>query len=354
MQTVNIKNFLQSFFMFFLIYIYFDNSAFISIYVKEALVLCYNTVIPSLFIFMVLTVFLSGWDGCRYIGIPFLPLFRLLKIGDLKTVSYCVLSLLSGFATGGYFLDRIKKENLCDKNALGIISILVSNNSPAFVITAVGTNMLGHFHSGLILYFSILISSFITAFIFSFLYPYPPLKNTKIQKLQSTDFISSLNNAVMSILYICGAVIFSYSLCKVVSLYTNDMLISSLISVLFEVTTACRIIIDNIGKNLYFICFALSLCPLSTCLQLKSCSKSGNINLKILILSKFVHIPMSLLILRIAVNLFPQSFAVYANGDIKINTYWNTPYISCCFLILSICFVIFFDKKIGVFTKSVK
>ena len=132
------------------------------------------------------------------------------------------------------------------------------------------------------------------------------------------------------------------------------MLIFSLFSALFEVTSACKMITDNIGKNLYLICFALSICPLSTYLQLKSYSKSYNINLKILMLSKLIHIPLSLLILRVAVNLFPQSFAVYSNGDIKVNMYWNTPYISCCFLILSICFVIFFDKKIGVFTKSSK
>ena len=351
MQKINIKYILQSVLVFIIIYIYFKNSIYINKYVKEALYLCYSTVIPSLFIFMVLTIFLSGQSVCKFIGIPFSPIFRLLKIKNTELISYCVLSILSGFATGGYFLNKIKEENICDNNGLGIISILVSNNSHAFVISAVGINMLGHIQSGVILYFSILFSSFITAFLCSFIYPYSTINNSKNIKASNTNFTSSLNSAVFSIITICGVVILSYTICKVVSLYTENLFISSLFSAIFEVTTACKMIIENTGKNIYLICFALSLCPLSTYLQLKSFNKSNNTNLKILLLSKFIHIPLSLLILRIAVNIFPQSFSVYANSDINVKMHWNSPQISCCFLILSVCFVILFDKEIGVFTK---
>ena len=354
MQRINIRYILQSALVIAAIYVYFTNVIYINGYVKEALYLCYNTVIPSLFIFMVLTVFLSGLPVCRFLGVPFSPVFRLLKIKDTKIVSYCILSILSGFATGGYFLNKIKEENLCDNNALGIISILVSNNSPAFIISAVGINMLGHIQSGIILYFSVLISSFITAFIFSFIFPYSCISNTKNINISDTTFISALNCAVISIVNICGIVIFSFSICKVLLLYSQNVYISSLFSVIFEVTTACKMIINNVGKNLYLICAALCFCPLSTYFQIKSFDTSNSINLKILMLSKIIHIPLSMLILRIAINLFPQSFSVYANSDISVNMYWNSPQISCCFLITAICFVIFFDKKIGVFTKSDK
>lgn len=354
MQKINIKYIFQSILFFIIVYAYFKNSIYINGYVKEALYLCYSTVIPSLFVFMVLTIFLSGQPICRFISAPFSPFLRLLKIKNLQIVSYCVLSILSGFATGGYFLNKIKEENLCDDNAIGTISILVSNNSPAFVISAVGINMLGHINSGIILYFSILISSFITAFIFSFIYPYSCITNSKNIKASNTNFTSALNEAVMSIICICGAVTLSYSVCKVVSLYNENLYISSLFAAFFEVTTSCKIITDNIGKDIYLICFALSLCPLSTYLQLKSFNKENIVNLKILILSKFIHIPLSLLILRIAVNIFPQSFSVYASNDIRVDMYWNSPQISCCFLMLALCFVILFDKKIGVFTKSDK
>lgn len=354
MQKYPIKNVVHFLVAAGVIYLYFINSAAFSVYVKEALQLCYNTVIPSLFIFMVFASYLASMNLCRFISLPFVPVFRLLNICDRKIISYCVLGILSGFAAGGYFLNRIREEFDCDKNMLGIISIILSNNSPAFVISAVGTIMLGSFYSGIMLYCSILLSSIITAFIFSFLFPYSqpvPVKNTDNTNMR---FSYAINSSVCALLNICGAVVFSYSVCKVISLYSKNMAVSVAFSVLSEVTSACSIITDCYGKNLYLVCIALSFCPLSTCLQLKSHINSSDFSLKILLLSKIVHIPLSLLIMRIAVNLFPQSFAVYASGDINVNMYWNAPHISCWLFILSICFVICFDKKIGVFTKAVK
>lgn len=329
--------------------LYFCNIKAINIYVKDALFLCYSTVIPSLFIFMVLATFLSGLKGVELLSLPFTALFRLLNIHNRKIISYCILSILGGFAAGGYFIDKIQKEYDCSENMIGVISIITSINSPAFVISAVGANMLGHISSGIILYFSILLSSFITAFIFSFIFPYSPLQCKKTDIIAADSFICAVSSSVTSIINICGIVILSYTACNVIMLYSQNILISSLFSVFTEVTTACRFIIEAFGKNLYMLCIALSFCPLSTCLQLKNCTENS-LNLKILLLSKFVHIPLSLLILRLAVNLFPQSFAVYASGDISVNMYWNAPHISCVMLLISLCFVICFDKKIGVFT----
>jgi len=349
MRITAFKNMLYCTFIVFYIFFYFKNADVAAVYVKESLYLCYSTVIPSLFIFMVLATFLSYLKCIDYLCLPFIPLFRLLNINNRKTMSYCLLSILSGFAAGGYFLDKINKENRCNENMLGIISIIVSNNSPAFVITAVGTCMLGHTASGVMLYFSILISSFITAFLFSFIFPFADISYTKNSNTTS-DFILAIKTSVNAILNICGIVIFTFSLCKVVSVYTGNLFVSVALAAFFEVTTACSIAVDTFGYNLYILCAILGFCPLSTILQLKSMGENHKMSFKILWLSKLVHIPLSLLILRIAINLFPQSFAVYANGDINVNMYWNAPHISIFMLLLSLCFIICFDKKIGVFT----
>ena len=354
MQRQNSKNYTIAVMAVLLIIFYFFNSAEISLYVQEAIYICYNTVIPSLFIFMVFTSYLSSVKGCEILALPFIPLFRLLNIHDKKIILYCVLSILSGFATGGYFLNRIKTEFNCNPNMLGVVSILVSCNSPAFVIVAVGANMFGNIYSGIILYCSVLLSCFITAFIFSFLFPYHTVHSVKTDITRHSDLSYSITDSVYAIVNICGVVIFSYSVCKVISLYIQNTAVSVAFSILSEVTSACRIIIDSYGKNLYLICAALAFCPVSTCIQLKSPIISRDFSLKILLLSKIIQIPLSLIILRVTVNLFPQSFAVYANSDIKVNMYWNSPHISCWLLISAVCFVICFDKEIGVFTKSSK
>ena len=347
MQIEKFKSFIQTFIIIFLIYFYFKNSKYLSVFVMEGLYLCYSVVIPSLFIFIVFTNYISNFGFIKILGYPFIPIFKLLKIKNTEIISYCILSILGGFATGGYFLSKIKKEYTPDENTIGILSILASNNSPAFVICAVGINMLGNYYSGLILYCSIMLSSLITAFIFSFIFEFSSPKTLKSTTVTPHNFVNSLNSSVISIIYICGAVVFSYSVCKAISLYTQNLAIYLVFSIFSEVTTACKVIIDLYGKNIYLVCCALTICPLSTCLQLKS---YGDIPLKILFISKLIHIPLSLIILRVAVNLFPQTFMVYANGDISVAPYWNAPQISCWLFIISICFVIFFDRKIKVFT----
>jgi len=349
MQIKIFKNIFYYMLILFVIYIYFKNAGIIAVYIKDALQLCYNTVIPSLFIFMVLATFLSGLKCTEFLSLPFIPLFRLLNIKNRKTITYCILSVLSGFAVGGFFLDKINRETNCNKNMLGVLSVIMSNNSPAFVITAVGTCMLGHTASGVMLYCAILISCFITAFLFSFIFPYTD-NSCGENDPGCCDFIYAIKTSVISILNICGIVVFTYSLCKVILIYTDNTLISVALAALFEVTAACSMAVNTLGSNLYILCAILSFCPLSTIFQLKSAGSNNKISFKILWLSKLVHIPLSLLILRILINLFPQTFAVYASSDISVNMYWNAPHISAFMLILSMCFIICFDKKIGVFT----
>lgn len=349
MRISYLKKSFQILFIVFLLLFYFFNSASIGNFIKEGMLICYTTVIPSLFIFMVIATFLPNLKYSNLLSKPLQPIFRLLKITDKKIVSYCFFGLLSGFATGGYFLNRINDEYECDENFLGVIAIIVSNNSPAFIVSAVGANMIGNVKTGIILYMSIIISSIITAFIFSFIFSYNIPKFRINKQYHKTGIAYAINSSVMAILNICGIVVFTFSLCKAISLYIQNPYILSIISSSLEVTCGCKIIIENFGKNLFLLCIALSFCPLSTCLQLHCKEKSYKI-LKMLLLSKLITIPVSVLLLRININLFPYSIATYASGNITTSIYWNKPHISCFFLIISICFVIMFDKKVGVFT----
>ena len=348
MQISNTKNILCSVFTTLFLYLFFTNIKAFSQYTFEALNLCYTTVIPSLYIFIVFTTYLSNTEFTPNLSTPFMPFFQLLNIKNKQIASYCLLSIISGFATGGYLISKLKNEYDCSKNMITVLSVLMSNNSPAFVICAVGLNMLGNISSGIILYISMLFSSLTTAFILSVLLPYNCDFADKISKKHNFDLTTAIHSAVSSMLYICGVIITIFPVCKVFQLHMRNIVFSTMLSAISEVTTGCHMIISNCGKNIYLICIALTLCPLSTYFQLKS--HCENLNIIPLLLSKIIQIPIALLILRIAINLFPQSFAVYAIGDISVKTYWNRPDISCCMLILSLCFVVFFDKKIGVFT----
>ena len=348
------KKYLQLFCLISCLFIYFKNAQTIMDAVKDGLLLCYNVIIPSLFIFLIICSILSETGCCEFMAIPFMPYFRLLNINNKRIVSYCILAILGGFATGGIMLNKITGEYQCDSNTLGILSILMSGNSPSFVILAVGVHYLNNLYLGIILYLSIMISSFITAFFMSFLYKPYSINATKNHLVVTNNSNNSIRNSVYSILNICGAVIMSITLCKVFNLYTTNSFILLIFSAFTEVTTACETVYSNYGANIYLLLLTLVIFPFSAYLQMKSVGDNNTFNFKILIFSRLIHIPISVLLLRIALNIFPLASNVYANGDISINTYWNKPQLSLCLLIISIMFTAILDKKSKVFTKRVK
>lgn len=348
---MNIKNLSQAVGVLFILSIYFYHSDVIVSAVKDALFLCYNTVIPSLFLFMIISSYISGLKSAGLLSLPFVPFFRILNITDRRIMTYCILSILGGFATGGIFLDRISQEYTADKNLFKILPLIVSGNSPAFVIIGVGLQFTGSMGSGVLLYLSILLSSYITAFIFSFIFPYSSVQYTNSNELIPITITDAVKTSVTGIINICGTVILAYTVCKVINIYTENLLISWAVSAFYEVTTSCSFINNHLQSNIYLYCISLCVFPLSALLQMKSFDRNNTIDFKVLILSKFFQVPLAICVLRILVNLFPVTASVYASSDIKVNMYWNTPYISCYLFILSICFVVLFDKKIGVFTK---
>ncbi|MEG3029413.1 MAG: hypothetical protein RR827_03345 [Oscillospiraceae bacterium] len=282
-----------------------------------------------------------------------MPLFRLLKIRNNNIGAYVVLSYIGGFSVGGYLLSYIKDLFAPHENALGILSILMCNNSPAFIIMAVGLGFLNNSKLGIILFSALTISSFMTAFVFSFIFRYPSL-TVGINKIPKTNsIVASINKGVIAILNICGTVIIASVVCKVISLYTDNVQVLMAVTGLTEVTAACVSGLALFGKNIYLFCVLLALTPLSTALQIKYFF-NGVLSLKILFLSKLLHVPLSLIIVRILVNLFPSAASVYLPTGQGVHLFWNSPPISVSFFIFCLIFIIFFDKSINIFTEKKK
>ena len=351
---MNIKKIIIFLCVYLSVIIYFFNAEYIVAYVSQAVYVCVNTLIPSLYIFMVITTYISSLNMSEIICIPFIPFFRMINITDKKIISYCVLSILGGFATGGYFLSRIEKEFDCETNLKLLLPVIMSNNSPAFIIIAIGQQIFGNIKTGIILYAAVILSSYITAFIFSFIFPFASCQKHSFSYKNIYTLNDAVKISVTSILNICGVVIFTFTVCKVAQLYIKNQMISAVAAVLCEVTTGCSIIFDIYGKNLYFICLALTILPLSAFFQMKSFENNKRYSFKALYLSKLIQMPLSIIILRILINIFPVISSVYSNGDISVTVYRNSLHISLYMFILSIFFIIFFDKKIKVFTKQNK
>lgn len=353
MLKINFQKVLYCLFIGIFFYAYFSSSDVIIKSVKDSLYLCYSTVVPALFIFMVFSFYISHTNSKIYIGLLFKPIFRLINIKNTNICSYIVLSLIGGFAVGGYFLSLIEKKYNVTKNALGVLSILMSNNSPAFIIMAVGTGIFNNFKLGVMLFLSITLSSLLTACIFSYIYSFSLEILEEVNDIEQSSFIQSITTSVKAMIDICGVIVVAFTACKVIGLYVTNQYVLLLLVSLTEVTTACVTSVELFGKNIYLVCAILALTPISAVLQLKSFSQR-NISFKILLFSKLIHLPLSILIFKILINLFPYAAVVYSNTGNIVNAYWNSAPISVTLFVFCIVFVIFFDINIGIFTKVKK
>lgn len=320
------------------------------LYVKNALKVCYENVIPSLFPFMVLSGYLAGTDFAYIISLPFNWYGRLLKIKDKKFATFLLLSMIGGFAVGSNFLNRLKEKGYPD-NSIYRLSPAFINNSFSFCVFAVGAGMLSNFHLGIMIYISLIISSLICSFLLSFLYKYNIVNINSDKKSDNISFAQSVNSGVRNILTICGFVVIFYIICQVISLYISNNLLETFIFILSEVTVGCLKTAVFTGKNPYYICFVLSFIPVSTLCQVFYFTQDINI-MKSIIISRIIHTPLSLCIFSIISNLFPV--AAYTNTlpeNIIIRNFRYSGELSAVLFICTLFFILIFDSN-KIFTKS--
>ncbi len=335
-----IKKIVSFLFYIFIIFILLLNSEFSLMVVRQALYLCYEKIIPSLFIFMTLSSFISQSDALYIFSYFFQGLLKLLKINSKKAACYVFLSLISGFVVGAKFLNSLYNEGY-DKPILNTLSILMCTNSLPFIILVVGVLVLNNFKLALILFTSLFLASFITAFLYSFTYNKPVKNYNKNIIITKTPFSLIIKENVISMLSICAIIIIFYTFSMFINHFLEIKILKTILISIMEVSSA---VVINGEKGVFILCIVLSIFPLSTLSQISFFAKEA-VDIKFLLYTRIIHTPLSLLILRVLVNLFPVATNVYSNSDVLVKNYYNSIDISITFFILSILFITFLETN---------
>lgn len=344
-----VKKICKPFIAFVTLFILMSNARQVMLFVKSALLICYNNIIPSLYVFMILSAYISQADFLPFLSLPMSMFSSLMKIKDKKYSAYLILSLIGGFVIGAQFLKKLEEQGY-EQNCLMAISPSLINNSLSFCVFAVGIGFLENYYLGIMLFASLTAASLITSFILSFLYTYSAVIPSSKEEVFSVSFVECVNNAVKSILSICGFVIIFYCVCEVILLYIPSDTVKTVISVFTEITVGCAKIFEIMGKNAYAACFALSIMPLSTICQVYYFTGNKNIVI-VLILSRAIHTPVSVIIFSLLINIFPVAATVINPRTVAVRNFSNTMEISATMFLITLCFILIFDGS-KLFTKK--
>lgn len=272
---------------------------------QNAIRLCCETVIPSLFPFFVCSGLLCslGFSAlCGHFLSPVMrPIFNLPGSGALTLF----MGILSGYPVGAATAVDLYKTGQCTKTEAERMLAFCNNSGPMFIIGVVGSSCLGDVVAGRYLYISHIVAALIVGIVFRFYKPsYPssrtlPPSFTENKKAAIFSFGGIIDNSVFSILKICGFVIFFAVFIK--SLPYNPYLYS-----LVEITGGIMALAQiSTGYTLPLISFFLALSGLSVLFQVSAIIQPCGLSLKPYISGKLLQGVLSFVLTYVMTRFFP-------------------------------------------------
>lgn len=208
---------------------------------QDALALCANVILPSLFPFMVLSELLgeslaecgtekSGGGLCR-------RLFGVSRVG----MSAFVLGALCGFPLGVKHARTLYDGGAIDEKECVRLVCIANNTGPAFVIAGVGGGLFTSFRLGVWLYAIQITAALIVALIFARI----PAKESGLTR-KKTDagrvgIVGAIRKSTMNVLTVCGMVVFFSGVCALIGIFVKNSNLLLFIYPFLEVGGACSL-----------------------------------------------------------------------------------------------------------------
>jgi len=310
------RNLLPVIFVIFIIcLVIFSNSNLQA--TRAGLKLWANSVVPSLFPFLVATELLSYTSVVNFIGRKLDKFMKPIFNVPGSSAYPFVLGMISGYPVGAKTVCQIYNQGLCTKKEAETLLAYTNNSGPLFIIGTVGVSMFGSTTVGVILLFTHILASVSVGIIFGKkLYSSAKIvrSNFKNSKPQNVTFASlgeilsnSIINSIKTILMIGGfIVIFSVviSILKesgivsilsrsLASIFRNTDFVSSTITGLIELTNGLNSIsnihIKSISINILICAFLLGFGGISIMLQILSIISKDNLSIKPYIFGKIIQ-----------------------------------------------------------------
>lgn len=240
----------------------------------NALNVCATAIIPSLFVFMVFSDMIVSMllsEETTSVSPKFIAFF---------------IGTLCGFPVGATVCEHMCKSDMLSKKDAEKIIPFCNNASPAFLLGAVGTAMLGDKRLGTILFFSQLFSSALPLL-------FVKIKRQNTSYMQSTVsiqqiFFSAIEKSVSGILKVCATVCVFSAILALLKEISLDFL-----AVLLEISNGaafCAALYKSSPVAAFALCgFCCGFSGLCVHMQIKSMLKYAEIGMNRLFFCKFLQ-----------------------------------------------------------------
>ncbi len=252
----------------------------------KGLLICADVIVPSLFPFTAVSIFLFNCGFMQYVEKILNPIAK--KLSGLNGGAFCVvlMSFSGGFPVGAKLIDELAAKKQISENTARRMLCYCVNPGPAFVIIGIGQSLLKSQQIGVILYISNILSSLIICIILSFKERRekrikPTLKGSDAQI--SDIFVSSVSDASASIIGICGFVILFSTLIGILSNLSQNE-VSDKFLALFEISNGTVLFSDN----LVFLSFMTSFSGFCVHMQILTVCKNFKVKYHVFLFYRII------------------------------------------------------------------
>ena len=304
----------------------------------EALRLCGNVVIPSLFPFLVLSSFLADSGLAASLGRLCTPLMRVLFKLPGAAAPCLLMGLIGGYPVGARMAAGLLEQGELSANEATRVCCFCVCPGPAFMISAVGAHMLGSVQAGFFLYAANAMSCILLGILTRFLCKkqsaaHPHQKTAYFAQPLPAAFVSSVTDGASAMFGICAFVVIFSVLLRLLTHMGVMQAVSEFLSRLFfvsglgadfwnscltgilEVTNGCKVTAPLGGlPALSLLAFLLAFSGISVIFQIISFLYKTDIDLKQFILFRILHAVLSCALTLLLFLLFPATSRAFAPG----------------------------------------
>ena len=182
----------------------------VSAAVSEGLSLCTDTLLPTLFPFMILSGVFVRSGLARHIGDKTDRLMTTLFHLPGVCFSALLFGMIGGYPTGAKTTVSLYRSGVCSKDETEHALAFCNNCGPGFLISGIGFGLFQDIRCGILLFAVHILSAIFTGMVLS-----PPIEGIPRRKLKNPDhntsiatcFVTSVTDAMASYLNLCAFVL---------------------------------------------------------------------------------------------------------------------------------------------------
>ncbi len=320
----------------------------------DGLRLCINSIVPSLFPFMVTTQLLTRTGIVHTIGSCLSGVVSPILGVNRNLCGAVLIGTVGGFPNGAHSVGLTFKDGYCSKTEAERAIALCNNCSLIYICSVAGSLVLGSIKAGIIFLIaealSIISASVILRIINRHTHSTTEVKYQRNKESFSTIICKSITESGLNTLNMCSYIVFFYIISGLIScVLPKSTLLQAVVKGLFELSGGVKLCTDIDFPLNYVICSAIiGFSGISVIFQVCDVCEKYKLSSKEFVISRLINLIFMPLYTIILLVILPRE-AIYVSSDVNYSNAYSSAISSHLIILYSvvILFVVGYIRNIA-------